>query len=105
MSQEELIKLLKALNSGRRKTLIDIFTEPVRADIRWDDVENLMQALGAEVSQGKGSRVRFALNDERATIHKPHPQPELKKYSVKKIKQFFENSGIDQNLISHTFID
>lgn len=105
MSQEELIRLLKALNSGRRKTLIDIFTEPVRADIRWNDVENLMQALGAEVSQGKGSRVRFAFNDERATIHKPHPQPELKKYSVKKIKQFFENSGIDQNLISDTFID
>jgi predicted RNA binding protein YcfA (HicA-like mRNA interferase family) len=105
LNTEELIKLLKALNNRHRKTLIDIFTEPVRADIRWDDVENLMQALGAEVSQGKGSRVRFAFNDVKATIHKPHPQPELKKYSVKKIKLFFENAGISEDLIDRAFSD
>ncbi|NJL11228.1 MAG: type II toxin-antitoxin system HicA family toxin [Calothrix sp. SM1_7_51] len=93
------------MNSGRRKILNDLFTEPIRADVRWDDVETLMQALGAEISQGGGSRVRFAFNDVKATFHKPHPEPELKKYSVKKIKQFLENAGITLDIILRAFPD
>jgi HicA toxin of bacterial toxin-antitoxin, len=99
LSQEELIELLQSLNNKHRKTLTDIFTEPARSDIRWDDVESLWLALGADVTQGRGSRVRVAFNDEKATFHEPHPEPELKKYLVKKIKQFFESSGIDQDLL------
>jgi HicA toxin of bacterial toxin-antitoxin, len=65
--------------------------------------DSLEATVYTEISQGKGSRVRFAFNDVKATIHKPHPQPELKKYSVKKIKLFFENAGISQDLIDRVF--
>ncbi len=39
-----------------------------------DDIESLFIALGAEVTEGKGSRVRVALNDVRAVFHRPQPQ-------------------------------
>lgn len=44
------------MNKKQRQTLIAIFTTPVRSDIKWTDIESLFKALGATVSQGKGSR-------------------------------------------------
>jgi hypothetical protein len=36
-----------------------VFAEPVRSNIQWCDVEALLIGLGAEVSEGNGSRVRI----------------------------------------------
>ena len=55
-----------------------IFEEPVRSDILWTDVEGLFNALGAEISEGRGSRVRIALKGMRAVFHRPHPTKETK---------------------------
>ena len=48
------------------------FREPERANIPWRDVEALFVALGAEISEGSGSRVR-------AVFHRPHPRKETNK--------------------------
>jgi hypothetical protein len=40
-----------AVNSRHRRTLGRIFAEPTPADLRWRDIEALMGALGAEVSE------------------------------------------------------
>ncbi len=56
---------------------------------------SLVKALGATVTQGDGSRVRFDLNDLALNIHSPHPQKELKLYRVKAIGDFLINAGID----------
>lgn len=77
-----------------RKTLAAVFAEPTRANIKWSDVESLFIYLGAEVTQGNGSRVRVALNDTRATFHKPHPSPEMLKDSVRSVRRFLENAGV-----------
>jgi len=53
-----------------------IFAEPTPADLRWDDIEGLLRAAGAEISEGAGSRVRVALSGVRAVFHRPHPTPE-----------------------------
>jgi hypothetical protein len=42
------------LKSKHRKTLQAIFDNPVRANIVWKDVENLLIACGAEISEGRG---------------------------------------------------
>jgi hypothetical protein len=52
------------------KALEAIFEKPERANIAWRDVETLFIALGAEVSEGSGSRVRVALKDVRAVFHR-----------------------------------
>jgi hypothetical protein len=77
-----------------RKTLEAIFEKPVRANITWRDIESLFIALGAEVSEGSGSRVRVALKDVRAVFHRPHPRKETNKGAVKSVCRFLESAGV-----------
>ncbi|MFM2315255.1 MAG: hypothetical protein RLZZ04_4531 [Cyanobacteriota bacterium] len=59
-----------------------------------DSIENLFKALGAEVSQGRGSRVRVSLNGVKAVFHEPHPEKETDKGAVKAVKEFLVNADI-----------
>jgi hypothetical protein len=45
-------------------------------------------ALGAELTEGNGSRLRVALKGIRATFHKPHPEKEVRKKAVRDIRGF-----------------
>ena len=81
--------------SGRhRATLEAIFAEPVRAGIVWSDIEAMLKASGAEIEEGRGSRVRIALNDVRAVFHRPHPQKETDKGAVKSMRRFLTEAEV-----------
>ena len=82
------------MNSRVRRTLARIFTEPTPADLRWRDIETLLGAVGAEVSEGVGSRVRVALAGVRAVFHRPHPAPETKRGLVRAIRDFLAAAGV-----------
>ena len=82
------------LNAGQRKTLQLLFERPTRADVRWLRIEGLILALGGEVSEGRGSRVRFHLRDRVAVFHRPHPGPVAGKALVDDVRRFLENAGI-----------
>jgi hypothetical protein len=41
------------------KTLSDIFKTPPLSNVLWADCEKLLRSLGAEFSEGEGSRVRI----------------------------------------------
>lgn len=82
------------MNSHQRGTLAAIFETPTRADIDWDDVVSLMYGLGAEVSEGRGSRVRVALNGIRAVFHRPHPRKVTDKGAVKSVREFLVQAGV-----------
>ena len=84
------------LNSKQRKTLRAIFETPTRSSILWSDVESLFRALGADVTQGKGSRVRVHLSGERAVFHEPHPEKETDKGAVCSVREFLENAGVGE---------
>lgn len=77
-----------------QKILEDIFTVPVKSSIPWKGIENMLLALGAEVSEGSGSRVRIALNGIRAVFHRPHPRKETDKGAVVSMKRFLTAAGI-----------
>ncbi|RIK34438.1 MAG: hexulose-6-phosphate synthase [Chloroflexi bacterium] len=83
------------MNAKHRKTLEAIFARPERADIVWRDIETLFVALGGEVSEGSGSRVRVALLGIRAVFHRPHPQKEANKGAVKAVRRFLQEAGIE----------
>ena len=82
------------MDSKHRKTLEAIFERPERANIAWRDIESLLTALGAEISQGNGSRVRVALKGVRAVFHRPHPRKETNKGAVKSVRRFLEAAGV-----------
>ena len=50
--------------------------------------------MGADVSEGKGSRVRVALNGVRAVFHRPHPQKVTDKGALKSVRRFLLTAGI-----------
>lgn len=82
------------MDSKHLKTLQAIFDKPERANIPWHDVEALLIALGAEISEGNGSRIRVALKGVRAVFHRPHPQKETHKGAVKSVRRFLEAAGV-----------
>ncbi len=82
------------MNNRQRKTLLNIFREPVLSDIEWTDIESLLQALGAKLSEGNGSRVRVELNGERAVFHRPHPEKTTDKGAVRAVRRFLLNAGV-----------
>ncbi|MHB8058655.1 MAG: type II toxin-antitoxin system HicA family toxin [Desulfuromonadaceae bacterium] len=82
------------MNKSHRKTLMDIFSQPVSATLEWRRIESLFVSLGAHTIEGAGSRVRFDLNGVIAAFHRPHPAKEAKPYQVKDAKTFLENAGV-----------
>lgn len=82
------------VNGKHKRTLEQIFARPVPSAIRWDDIENLPIHLGAQMSEGRGSRVRVLLNGEIAVFHRPHPQPVTDKGAVSSVRKLLENAGI-----------
>jgi len=57
------------MNKKQQQILNKVFEKPERSDILWVNVESLFIALGAKISEGRGSRVRVALNGVRAVFH------------------------------------
>ena len=82
------------LNKKHQKILDSIFVEPVRSNVIWNDIEKLLLALDAEISEGRGSRVRFYLNGVRAIFHRPHPQKETDKGALKSMRRFLTEAGV-----------
>ena len=82
------------MNTRHRRTLKAIFADPVRANVLWADIEALFWACGADVSEGRGSRVRVSLADIDAVFHRPHPQKETDKGALKSVRRFLNEAGI-----------
>ena len=75
------------------RTLEAVFANPVRANVLWSDVESLFAAAGAEISEGRGSRVRVSLDGVDAVFHRPHPQKETDKGALKSVRRFLTEAG------------
>jgi hypothetical protein len=82
------------MNKSHLKTLETIFSQQIPRTMEWRRIEGLFIALGAQVIEGSGSRVRFVLNGVIATFHRPHPEKEAKHYQVRDARTFLENAGV-----------
>ena len=78
------------MNKKHQKILEQIFQQPVQSGIVWRDIEALLKALGAELSEGNGSRVRVVLNDIKAVFHRPHPHKETDKGAIVSMRRFLK---------------
>ena len=82
------------MNAKQKKTLQEIFRNPVKSSILWSDVESLFRACDAHIEEGSGSRVCIMLNGVVAVFHRPHPQKETDKGVLKAVRRFLINSGV-----------
>ena len=82
------------MNSKHRRMLELVFTDSVSGTISWSDIEALLIAAGAQVIEGRGSRVRFVCGDEVESFHRPHPAKEAKRYQVRAARGFLERIGV-----------
>jgi len=82
------------MNRKHRSTLKRIFEKPERSDIPWKDIEAMIVALGGEISEGQGSRVRIFLNGTRAVFHRPHPKRITAKGAVKSVRRFLREAEV-----------
>jgi hypothetical protein len=93
--------------SGKHlRVLQDIFTIPVRSNIDWRDIEKMLIALGAEITEGSGSRVRISLpcysvsssveevGHVKAVFHRHHPRKETDKGAVVSMRRFLVTANI-----------
>ncbi len=82
------------LSKKHQRTLDDIFKNPIKSNVNWQDIENLLISMGAQISEGRGSRVRIYLNNIRAVFHRPHPQKEVDKGALKSMRRYLEETGV-----------
>ena len=67
-------------------------------DFTYSEARSLLEAMEyEEINKGRtsGSRVRFYRKEDGAIIdlHKPHPQPEMKKYAVEQMVEKLKEYG------------
>ena len=82
------------MNSKSRKTLLAIFALPTSKTLLWADIEALFVALGAVVTEGKGSRVKFDINGKTAAFHRPHNPKTARAYQVEFARDFLVKIGV-----------
>ena len=82
------------MNKTHQKTLERILARPEHSDIPWRDIEALIVALGGDISEGRGSRVRIHLNGIRAVFHRPHPKRVTDKGAVSSMRRFLKEAEV-----------
>lgn len=86
--------ILSRMRKKHTLTLNAIFADPVQSSILWRDIETMLEALGAEISERRGSRICISLNGVDAVFHRPHPRKETDKGAVNSIKRFLKEAGV-----------
>ena len=81
------------MNAKHRKTLRAIFAKPISPSIVFSNIESLIIALGGEVTEREGSRVKITLRGEQWRCHRPHPGKEAKHYQVEEVRELLERVG------------
>lgn len=82
------------MNSKHKRTLSALFKDPVSGTIEWAAIESLFRAVGCNIVEGSGSRVRFAKDGNIASFHRPHPEKEAKRYQVRDAREFLILIGV-----------
>ncbi len=77
-----------------KKTLERIFSHPVSANIKWQDIEVLFNSLGAELIEREGSRIEVFLFNEIQVYHRPHPRSDTDKDALSSIRKWLKDNEV-----------
>lgn len=82
------------INHKHKATLDDVFRHPIDAQIDWNRVVKLFDALGADVDETKHGRLKVKLNGQEDSFAIPHQHQVHSKDEVMEIRKFLENAGV-----------
>ena len=82
------------MKAKHAKTLDLLFSRPASGNIRWQDVEALLIAIGAKIAEGEGSRVCVRLFGDRRVFHRQHPLPVMDKGAAESIRKWLDANGV-----------
>ncbi len=82
------------INTKPRKPLRAVFAKPTSASLMFADIESLLVALGGEVHEREGSRVKIILKGEQWRCHRPYPGKEAKRYQAEEVRELLERIGV-----------
>ena len=82
------------MRAKHQRTLESVLKTPTPAGIRWTDIVAMLKAAGVEVSQRSGSRILLKKGAERMVVHRPHPEPETGRATVRDIAAFLKAVGV-----------
>lgn len=85
------------MQKKHQKTLKAIFTNPISANIKFKDIESLLTALGATISEREGSRIAIVLDGQVKVFHRPHPSPNTDKGAVMSVRKWLESLDYTPN--------
>ena len=83
------------MNNAQRKTLEQVFANPVNGNLEWRKIEALLLAVGCERTEGSGSSVAFAHGGVTVRFHRPHPQRAALRYRVSDARRFLQEIGVN----------
>lgn len=66
---------------------------PTPPDIRWAEIESLLRAIDVDLYERAGSRVQLVKGSDSIVVHRPHPQPEVSRDTIRDIARFIEQVG------------
>jgi hypothetical protein len=78
------------------KTLQAMLQHPKPSNLRWTDVESLLEHFGAEIKERKGSAIGVTLNGHKAWFHRPHPGDKADKGAIANTLEFLKKAGIKE---------
>ena len=67
---------------------------PTSSAIVFQNIEALVVALGGQVTEREGSRVKVEIAGEIWRCHRPHPGKEVKRYQVEELRELLERVGV-----------
>ncbi|MFC1825230.1 type II toxin-antitoxin system HicA family toxin [Thermodesulfobacteriota bacterium] len=83
-----------SMNRQHRKTLANLFTDPVSGNIEWRRIEALFKAVGCEIIEGRGSRITIVHEGRKAAFHRPHPGKDALRYQILAARDFLKLIGV-----------
>jgi hypothetical protein len=82
------------MNSKHKKTLQTVFSSPVPKGMSWADLESLLLAAGATMTEGDGSRVKFDAGGITVAFHRPHKPKTARAYQIALAREFLASIGV-----------
>ena len=61
--------------------------------LKWSELVSLLRSLGYTLLEGSGSRVKFVKGSRIISLHRPHPDPEIKRYVTKYVIEQLQREG------------